>query len=115
MTNLEPDVSMLVNSTGVGLTNRPIFSTTSPDNPLLPLNAQEYLTLKRFANERKLPQRFKNLPGNSTAHENSLYAPREASTANPLFKTTAGYFISSSLFKRIWQMNSFWLTILISF
>ena len=90
MTNLEPDISTLVHSAGVGLPNKPIFSTTSPDNHLLPLTAQEYITLKRFSNERKLPERFKNLPGNSTAHANSLYAPRETSTYNPMFKTTAG-------------------------
>ena len=88
MTTLDPDVSTLVYSKGVGLPNKPIFSTTSPDNPLLDITAQEYLTLKRFANERNTPQRFKNLPGNSTAHENSLYAPREAVTTNPIFKTS---------------------------
>ena len=69
--------------------NVPVFTTTSPENPLLAINAQEYLTLKRYQNDRKMPERFRSLPGQSTAHEQSLYAPREEKKSpNPMFKTS---------------------------
>ena len=35
-----------------------------------------------------MPERFSALPGQSTAHEQSLYAPREEKTDNPMFKTS---------------------------
>ena len=36
-----------------------------------------------------MPERFKKLPGHSTAHEQSLYAPRDTEkTTNPMFKTS---------------------------
>ena len=46
------------------------------------------MTLKRYQNERNMPERFSKLPGQSTAHEQSLYAPREEKTPNPMFKTS---------------------------
>ena len=64
-------------------------STTSPDNPFLPLTSQEYITLKRFQGEKGLPDRFRKLPGRSSAHENSLYAPINPPPTNPTFRTSS--------------------------
>lgn len=88
LTSLEPEVAQLVHGPGAALPNMPVFTTTSPDNPLLDITAQEYLTLQRFAKERTLPPRFKELPGNSTAHANTLYQAKDATSSNPTFKTS---------------------------
>ena len=62
-------MAQLVHRTGAGLPNKPIFSSTrfcsslaygdlasllSPDNPLLDISAQEYLTLQRFCHQNSL-------------------------------------------------------------
>jgi len=55
---------------------RPIKYTTSLDNPLFKLTAEEYRTLRRYQEEHTLPQRF---VARSTAQDATLYAPNNAS------------------------------------
>ena len=67
--------------------------TTSLENPLLKLTATEYMTLRRYQEERALPQRFL---GKTSAQSNASLAPKPHSTQtalagsyNPKYQTTA--------------------------
>ena len=64
----------------------PKLGTTSLDNPLLALSEGEYRTLRRYQEERRLPERFL---GQTAAQDNALYAPVRPPPANPSFQTSS--------------------------
>ena len=64
----------------------PKLSTTSLDNPLLALSEGEYRTLRRYQEERQLPERFL---GQTAAQDNALYAPMKPPPSNPSFQTSS--------------------------
>ena len=62
----------------------PVGQATSLENPLLRLTEEEYRTLRRYQEERALPDRFL---GQVTAQRKAFFAPKVP--RNPVFQTTS--------------------------
>ena len=78
-----------------------LHSTSSPENPLLSLTAQEFLTLKRCGaavlccavavcrwGRGAVPGRFTEQPGGSGPGQRELCVPRQPPPSQPAFRTS---------------------------